>query len=94
MKIALILIGAAWMVCATVEAQGKGKASKSVLFLVYTHHVGVIFNWLFKVILYYINFFSLLSSISQENSHHLKPIEPQFCASFRFKGGTARILST
>ena len=30
MKIALILIGAAWMVCATVEAQGKGKASKSV----------------------------------------------------------------
>ena len=29
MKIALILIGAAWMVCATVEA-GKGKARKSV----------------------------------------------------------------
>ena len=30
MKIALILIAAAWMVCATVGAQGKGKASKSV----------------------------------------------------------------
>ena len=29
MKIALILIGAAWVVCATVEA-GKGKARKSV----------------------------------------------------------------
>ena len=28
MKIAMILIGAAWMVCATVEA-GKGKARKS-----------------------------------------------------------------
>ena len=76
MKIAMILIGAAWMVCATVEA-GKGKARKSAYFLVYTHYVGVIFNRLSKTILYCINFFSsLLSLTSLENSHHLKPIEP------------------
>ena len=56
MKIVLILIGAAWVVCATVEA-GKGKACKSVWFLVYTHHVRVIFNWFSKEILYCINFF-------------------------------------
>lgn len=39
-------------------------------------------------------FSSLLSSISLGKSRHLKPIELKFCASLRFVGGAARVIST
>ena len=39
-------------------------------------------------------FSSLLSSISPGKSRHLKPIELKFCASLRFVGGAARVIST